>query len=100
VRDWAAAYKVKFNEDPTVFSVYGYYIMDVFTKAAAKAGPNLTTDSFVAAMEDTTFPRDMFGSPELRVTKTNRLGQTKVRLAQIINSKWTPVTDFVDIRQE
>jgi hypothetical protein len=42
----------------------------------------------------------MFGSPELRVTKTNRLGQTKVRLAQIINSKWAPVTDFVDIRQE
>jgi len=51
-------------------------------------------------MEGTTFPRDMFGSPELQVTKTNRLGQTKVRLAQIINSKWTPVTDFVDIRQE
>jgi branched-chain amino acid transport system substrate-binding protein len=100
VRDWAARYKAKFNEDPTVFSVYGYYIMDVFTKAAAKAGDNLTTESFIAAMEDTTFPRDMFGSPELRVTKTNRLGQTKVRLAQIINSKWAPVTDFVDIRQE
>jgi branched-chain amino acid transport system substrate-binding protein len=100
VRDWAANYKAKFNEDPTVFSVYGYYIMDVFTKAAAKAGANLTTDSFIAAMEGTTFPRDMFGSPELQVTKTNRLGQTKVRLAQIINSKWTPVTDFVDIRQE
>jgi branched-chain amino acid transport system substrate-binding protein len=100
VRDWAASYKAKFGEDPTVFSVYGYYIMDVFTKAAAKAGPSLTTDSFIAAMEDTTFPRDMFGSPELRVTKTNRLGQTKVRLAQIINSKWTPVTDFVDVRQE
>jgi branched-chain amino acid transport system substrate-binding protein len=100
VRDWIAAYKAKFNEDPTVFSVYGYYIMDVFTKAAAKAGNNLTTDSFITAMEGTTFPRDMFGSPELLVTKTNRLGQTKVRLAQIINSKWTPVTDFVDIRQE
>ena len=100
VRDWAANYRAKFNEDPTVFSVYGYYIMDVFTKAAAKAGTNLTTDSFIAAMEGTTFPRDMFGSPELQVTKTNRLGQTKVRLAQIINSKWTPVTDFVDIRQE
>ena len=100
VRDWVNAYKAKFNEDPTVFSVYGYYIMDVFTKAAAKAGPNLTTDSFIAAMEDTTFPRDMFGSPELHVTKTNRLGQTKVRLAQIINSKWTPMIDFVDIRQE
>jgi branched-chain amino acid transport system substrate-binding protein len=97
VRDWAAAYKAKFNEDATVFSVYGYYIMDVFAKAAGKAGAGLTTDSFINAMETTTFPRDMFGSPELRVTKTNRLGQTKVRLAQIIGSKWTAVTDFVEI---
>jgi branched-chain amino acid transport system substrate-binding protein len=100
VRDWAASYKAKFNEDPTVFSVYGYATMDIFAKAATKAGSNLTTDSFIATMEDTTFPRDMFGNPELHVTKTNRLGQTKVRLAQIINGKWQPVTDFVDVRQE
>ncbi|MFN3564970.1 MAG: ABC transporter substrate-binding protein [Burkholderiaceae bacterium] len=100
VRNWAARYKAKFNEDPTVFSVYGYYIMDVFAKAAEKAGPNLTTDTFINAMETTTFPRDMFGSPELRVTKTDRLGQKKFRLAQIINSRWTPVTDFVEMRPE
>ncbi|HXF46290.1 MAG TPA: ABC transporter substrate-binding protein, partial [Burkholderiaceae bacterium] len=100
VRNWAAAYKAKFNEDPTVFSVYGYYIMDVFAKAAEKAGPNLTTDSFINVMETTTFPRDMFGSPELRITKTDRLGQKKFRLAQIINSRWTPVTDFIEIRPE
>jgi branched-chain amino acid transport system substrate-binding protein len=100
VRAWAARYKAKFNEDPTVFSVYGYYIMDVFAKAAEKAGPNLTTDSFINAMETTTFPRDMFGSPELRITKTDRLGQKKFRLAQIINGRWTPVTDFVEMRPE
>lgn len=100
VRAWAARYKAKFNEDPTVFSVYGYYIMDVFAKAAEKAGPNLTTDRFIEVMENTTFPRDMFGNPELRVTKTDRLGQKKFRLAQIINSRWTPVTDFIEIRPE
>ena len=47
LRFWANKYKTKFNEDPTVFSVYGYVIVDSFIKAAQKAGPNLTTDSFI-----------------------------------------------------
>ena len=33
LRFWATKYKTKFNEDPTVFSVYGYQIIDVFAKA-------------------------------------------------------------------
>ncbi len=100
VREWASRYKTKFNEDPTVFSVYGYIIMSTFATAADKAGANLTTDSFINVMENTTFPRDMFGSPESRVTKSNRLAITKIRLGQIINSKWTTVSDYVDARPE
>jgi ABC-type branched-subunit amino acid transport system substrate-binding protein len=56
IRFWAAKYKTKFNEDPTVFSVYGYMIMDEFIQAAQKAGPNLTTDTFVKAMDNISFP--------------------------------------------
>lgn len=61
IRFWANKYKTKFNEDPTVFSVYGYTIIDQFIKAAQKAGPNLTTDSFVKAMDGMVFEPDMFG---------------------------------------
>jgi branched-chain amino acid transport system substrate-binding protein len=39
--------QTKFNEDATVFSIYGYYAIDAFARAAAKAGPALTTDSFM-----------------------------------------------------
>jgi branched-chain amino acid transport system substrate-binding protein len=46
LRFWANKYKTKFNEDPTVFSAYGYTIIDVFIRGAQKAGPNLSTDSF------------------------------------------------------
>jgi branched-chain amino acid transport system substrate-binding protein len=42
LRFWANKYKTKFNEDPTVFSAYGYVIMDLFIRAAQKAGPGLT----------------------------------------------------------
>jgi branched-chain amino acid transport system substrate-binding protein len=62
VRFWANKYKTKFNEDPTVFSVYGYGIIDNFIKVAYKAGPNLSTDSFIKTMDTMTFPPDMFGT--------------------------------------
>ncbi len=56
IRFWANKYKTKFNEDPTVFSVYGYLIIDSFIQAAQKAGPNLTTDSFIKAMDTHDLP--------------------------------------------
>ena len=36
---WAKKYKTKFNEDPTVFSVYGYNIIDTFARAATRPVP-------------------------------------------------------------
>ncbi|MEP6792327.1 MAG: ABC transporter substrate-binding protein, partial [Ramlibacter sp.] len=62
IRFWASKYKTKFNEDPTVFSVYGYDIIDAFVRAAQKAGPNLSTETFIKAMDTMKIPPDMFGS--------------------------------------
>src|SRR3569832_908193 len=42
IRFWATKYKTKFNEDPTVFSVYGYSIIDQLALAAQQAGANLS----------------------------------------------------------
>ncbi|MFC5500591.1 ABC transporter substrate-binding protein [Caenimonas terrae] len=95
LRFWANKYKTRFNEDPTVFSVYGYSIMDSFIKAAQKAGPNLTTDSFVKAMDTMTFEPDMFGAPRSSFSATKRLGNDLSRLSQIQNGKWVVVSDYV-----
>jgi branched-chain amino acid transport system substrate-binding protein len=100
VRDWAARYKARFGEDPTVFSVYGYATMDVFAKAVDKAGPNLTTDAFIGVMESTTFPPDVFGNPEFRVTRTNRLGINEARIAQIQNGRWKTISRFIEVRPD
>ena len=94
IRFWANKYKTKFNEDPTVFSVYGYVIIDSFIKAAQKAGPNLTTDSFVKAMDTMTFEPDMFGSPKATYTATKRLGNDISRLSQIKEGKGVVVNDY------
>ncbi|TWO72183.1 ABC transporter substrate-binding protein [Caenimonas sedimenti] len=95
IRFWANKYKTKFNEDPTVFSVYGYSIIDQFIKAAQKAGPNLTTDSFVKAMDTMVYEPDMFGSAGSSYTATKRLGSDQTRLSQIQNGKWTVVSDYL-----
>jgi branched-chain amino acid transport system substrate-binding protein len=94
---WANKYKTKFSEDPTVFSVYGYLIMDNFIKAAQKVGPNLTTDSFVAAMDTMIFPTDFFGGPEASFSKTKHLGSNRSRLAQIQDGRWKVISDYYKI---
>jgi branched-chain amino acid transport system substrate-binding protein len=95
IRFWASKYKTKFNEDPTVFSVYGYMIMDQFIQAARKTGPNLSTDTFVKTMDAITFEPDMFGSPQATYTSTKRLGNELSRMSQIQDGNWKVVSDYV-----
>ncbi|MDB5900897.1 MAG: putative transporter, branched-chain amino acid-binding protein [Ramlibacter sp.] len=95
MRFWANKYKTKYNEDPTVFSTYGYIIIDNFIKAAQKAGPNLTTDSFIRTMDSMTFEPDMFGSPKATYSPTKRLGNDLSRLSQIVDGKWKVVNDYM-----
>jgi branched-chain amino acid transport system substrate-binding protein len=95
IRFWANKYKTKFNEDPTVFSVYGYSIVDAFAKGASKAGANLTTESFIKAMDTMTIPADMFGAAEATFSPTKRLGSNASRLSQITDGKWKVVSEYV-----
>jgi branched-chain amino acid transport system substrate-binding protein len=95
IRFWANKYKTKFNEDPTVFSIYGYSIIDTFAKVAQKAGPNLTTDSFIKVMDTFSSPPDMFGSAPTTFSPTKRLGSDASRLAQITDGKWKVVSDYI-----
>ncbi len=95
VRFWANKYKTKFNEDPTVLSVYGYTAMDAFLKVAAKTGANLSTDNFIKTMDTMAFRRDMFGTAEMSFSPTQRLGNRFSRLSQLQNGRWTVVSDYV-----
>jgi branched-chain amino acid transport system substrate-binding protein len=95
VRDWAQRYKEKYKDDPAVFSVYGYQVIDLFIQVAAKTGPNLTTDNFVKTLDSFTAPRDMFGADSMTFSKSKHLGSNRARLSQIVNGKWTPLTDYI-----
>ena len=95
LRFWANKYKTKFNEDPTVFSVYGYLIIDTFARAAAKAGTNLSTETFIKAMDTLVIEPDMFGSPQMTFTATKRLGNDLSRMSQIQDGRWKVVSEYV-----
>ena len=94
VRFWASKYKTKFNEDPTVFSVYGYNNIDIFATVAGRAGANLNTDSFIKVMDSLTLPPDMFGSIQMTYGPTKRIGSESSRLSQIVDGKWKVVSDY------
>ncbi len=97
IRFWSNKYKTKFSEDPTVFSAYGYAIIDTFAIAARAAGPNLTTDTMVKSLETNKIPGDMFGSPPFQFTSTKHLGNDQSRMSQIQNGRWTKVTDYLPV---
>ena len=94
LRFWANKYKTKFNEDPAVLSAYGYILMDAFIKGAQKAGPGLTTDSFVKAMDSMTIPSDIFGNAEMTFSPTKRLGSDAARMSQLQDGRWKVVSDY------
>jgi len=95
IRFWATKYKTKYGDDPAVFSVYGYLIIDGFIRVAQKVGPNLTVEGFIKAMDGMSFPPDIFGSAEGSYTATKRLGSNAARLSQIQDGRWKVVSDYV-----
>ena len=94
LNEWMDAYKARFKEDADLYAVYGSMLVDIFARAAEKAGPNLTADALVKALEDHGYPRTFFGNPEIAWTPTKRMGQDQARIAQIRNGRWVNVTEY------
>ncbi|MBS0449956.1 MAG: ABC transporter substrate-binding protein [Proteobacteria bacterium] len=98
IRRWAQKYRTAYNESPTVFSVYGYSIADSLVRALDKAGPSLSTDTLAKAIEASSFPSDMFGTPEMAFSPTNHLGTTQARLSQLQDGRWKVVVDYAQLK--
>lgn len=96
VRDWVASYKKRFDDEPGIYSMYGYYAITTFAKLAEKAGKTLTAESFNNAMETNKLAPDILGNPGFNVSKENRLSNQKARVTRVVNGKWVLVTDYLD----
>lgn len=91
LRAWSQRYKAAYKEDASVFSAQGYFVIDSFINAARAAGPQLTTASFVKALETTRLPATLFGTPEMSFTPAKRIGIDAIRLARIKDGRWVSV---------
>jgi branched-chain amino acid transport system substrate-binding protein len=96
VRDWVVSYKKRFGDDPGLYSMYAYYAMTTFAKVADKAGKKLSVETFNAAMEATKLGPDALGNPGFNVSRDNRLSNQKVRMTQIVNGKWTLISEYLE----
>src|SRR5690606_27803727 len=94
LRPWMEAYRTKFNEAPTAYSIFGYVILDRLVAALEATGADLTTDALAATMETMEFPMDMFGTPAMKFSQDNHLGSDSARLSQIQNGRWVVVLDY------
>ena len=95
LRFWATKYKSRFGDDPSTYATGGYATIEMFVRAAQKAGPNLTTDSFIKAVETLgEIPADLFGNPPMSFSPTKRLGSALSRLSQIQDGRWKVVSDL------
>ncbi|MCZ7657521.1 MAG: ABC transporter substrate-binding protein [Xanthobacteraceae bacterium] len=95
VRAWYASYKEKFKEDPTVFSVYGYQLTNLFVEAAKKAGKSLNPDTLAKALETLEVPGDHFGGDTQKFGPQKHLGSDRAKLCQIQNGRWKTVSEHL-----
>jgi len=71
-----------------VFSAYGYIVIDSFIAVAQKAGPNLTTDTFIKAMDTMDFSRRHLRQRAVFLQPHQRLGSNAFAPVAITDGKW------------
>jgi branched-chain amino acid transport system substrate-binding protein len=95
LNEWMDDYKKRFNEDADLWASTGWIIIDIFARAAERAGAKLNSDTLAKSLEDVPYPRGFLGNPEYAWGPKQRLGNEQVRLAQIQGGRWKTVSDFL-----
>lgn len=93
VRDFLADYKERYGQEPNTGSLLGWLVADFTVRALRDAGPDLTVDSLVAAIESIDDYQDIFGGPVLSFGPEKRIGTDESFLAEVQDGRWVRVTE-------
>jgi branched-chain amino acid transport system substrate-binding protein len=91
IGEWGRQYVATFNETPAPQSVIGYVIGDLVVRALEEAGPDVTLDKVLAALEGIEKYEDPFGGPTLSFSPTKHQGGDYLNFYQVIDGKWQVV---------
>ncbi len=83
-------YKAATGEDPVGFAMLGYAAAEMMVKALEAAGPDLTQDSFIAAMESLQYQDDLVGN-YIDYSAEDHQGADTVYVSVVENGNWKKV---------
>jgi branched-chain amino acid transport system substrate-binding protein len=88
IGQWYARYLELFDEEPAAQSIIGYVIADLTVRALEAAGPEVTVQKVLAALERIENYEDPFGGPSLTFSPTKHQGGDYLYLYEVVNSSW------------
>lgn len=94
VAAWYDRYEQRYGEKPVVASVEGYRGADLLVRALEKAGPDLTVDALVSALESFSDFEDMFGY-KLSFGPADHKGVNESVLSVVENGRWVTKAEAV-----
>ncbi|SMO42173.1 ABC transporter substrate-binding protein [Ruegeria faecimaris] len=80
-------YKAATGEDPVGFAMLGYSAAEMMVKALETAGPDLTHDSFIAAMETLDYNDELVGN-HISFSPDDHQGADTVFVSVVENGAW------------
>ncbi|HEX5676982.1 MAG TPA: ABC transporter substrate-binding protein [Alcanivorax sp.] len=94
-KEWADEYEQQYGSIPSGGAVLGRIGAMVTIEALRKAGPDLTTESFLAAMESLDFSDPVTGV-DIKMSETNHRAGNDIILSKVTEGIWEPVTTLED----
>ncbi len=91
VQQFAKTFKQRYGIDPNFHGEVGYTAAQMVILALQRAGKDLTTDSFITAMESIHDYTDIFGT-KLSLGPNQHHAETASFLTVVHNGRWVPVS--------
>ncbi len=86
-----ADYKAKFDQPASGFAMLGYSAADTVVRALEAAGPNLTHESFIAAMESLDYMDELTGS-QITYGPDDHRGADEIVISVVEGGGWKTVS--------
>ena len=97
VRAWWKQHVAMFDKEPDMPTSAGWAGLYFFEQAAGMAGPDLTREKFVDAMESfRDFPDKTFGGSPITFTSTNHQGPHGVMMQYVEKDRYVTISDRMD----